>query len=159
MYPAYERVIADLRGANIPFQEMRHDPEGDTEAASVLRGHPLAWAVKTMVVEVRVGDRNVYVLAAVPGDARIDFEKIERLVGGASGDFAAPELAEKLGGSELGTVMPFAWDDSVELIADPAVFESPEVVFNAGRLDRSIALPSADYRRLADPRVEPITQD
>lgn len=159
MYPAYERVLADLRGSNIPFQEIRHDPDGDTEAASLLRGHALSWALKTMVVEVRVDDHNVYVLAAIPGDARIDFDKIERLVGGTSGDFAAPELAAKLAGSDPGTFMPFAWDDTVELIADPAVFESPEVVFNAGRLDRSIALPSADYRRLANPRVDRITQD
>ncbi len=53
--------------------------------------------------------------------------------------------------------MPFAWDDRLELIADPALFDAPEVVFNAGRLDRSIAIPSAAYRHLANPRVEKIT--
>jgi Ala-tRNA(Pro) deacylase len=157
VYPAYERIIADLRGANVPFEEMRHEPEGDTEAASVLRGHPLAWAVKSLVVEVRVGDENVYVLAAIPGDARVDFGKIEQLVGGTSADFAAPGTAADLAGSESGTFMPFVWDDRLELIADPALFDAPELVFNAGRLDRSIAIASAAYRHLANPRVEAIT--
>jgi Ala-tRNA(Pro) deacylase len=40
-----------------------------------------------------------------------------------------------------------------ELIADPALLDSDELYFNAGRLDRSVALASQDYIRLARPRI------
>jgi Ala-tRNA(Pro) deacylase len=42
------------------------------------------------------------------------------------------------------------------LIADPAIGESPQLFFNAGRLDRSIALNSGDYLRIAQPQLAPI---
>lgn len=159
MHEAYDRVVAELRGANIPFREFRHEPEGDTEAASALRGHPLAWAAKSLVVGVRVDGAEQYVLAVIPGDARLDFDKVERAVGGTSGDFAPEPIAEQLAGSESGTVMPFSWDERMQLIADPSLFDAPELVFNAGRLDRSIAISSTDYRRHAHPLIAQIAAD
>ena len=50
-------------------------------------------------------------------------------------------------------MLPFSYDERLELIADPALLDHDELYFNAGRLDRSIALDSGDYRRLAAPRV------
>ena len=44
-------------------------------------------------------------------------------------------------------------DVYVRLIADPALLDCGELYFNAGRLDRSIALASEDYVRLARPRI------
>ena len=37
--------------------------------------------------------------------------------------------------------------------ADPALLDCDELYFNAGRLDRSVALASEDYLRLAGPRI------
>ena len=56
-----------------------------------------------------------------------------------------------------GTVLPFSYDPRLELVADPAVLRTPELFFNAARLDRSIALAVDDYLRLATPRLAPIT--
>jgi len=39
---------------------------------------------------------------------------------------------------------------------DPAVLRLPELYFNAARLDRSIAMATDDYARLAAPRVAAI---
>jgi 2-iminobutanoate/2-iminopropanoate deaminase len=47
--------------------------------------------------------------------------------------------------------LPFAFDGRLELFVDPQVFGPPEIYYNAARLDRSIALPSADYRRVREP--------
>ncbi len=44
-------------------------------------------------------------------------------------------------------------DARLELIADPALLDHGELYFNAGRLDRSVALASEDYLRLARPRI------
>jgi Ala-tRNA(Pro) deacylase len=50
-------------------------------------------------------------------------------------------------------VLPFSYDERLELIADPALLDASVLYFNAGRLDRSIALASQDYLRMAGPRI------
>jgi Ala-tRNA(Pro) deacylase len=54
-------------------------------------------------------------------------------------------------------VLPFSFHPDLELVVDPALLQVPELFFNAGRLDRSMALVTEDYLRVARPRVEPIT--
>jgi Ala-tRNA(Pro) deacylase len=53
----------------------------------------------------------------------------------------------------MGAVPPFTFDAALPLVADPAIQANEEVVFNAGRLDRSIYMPLADYLRIAMPRL------
>ena len=50
-------------------------------------------------------------------------------------------------------MLPFSYDERLELIADPALLDRDELYFNAGRLDRSVALASQDYLRMASPRI------
>ena len=42
------------------------------------------------------------------------------------------------------------------MIVDPSLLENDVIFFNAARLDRSLALNTADYRALAKPRLERI---
>jgi Ala-tRNA(Pro) deacylase len=55
-----------------------------------------------------------------------------------------------------GTVLPFAVDPAVQLIADPEMTMQDQLSFNAARLDRSLMMSGADYARLAHPRLEHI---
>ena len=54
-----------------------------------------------------------------------------------------------------GDLGPAAADVYGRLIADPALLDCDELYFNAGRLDRSVALASEDYVRLAGPPHRP----
>ncbi|WP_246267154.1 YbaK/EbsC family protein [Nonomuraea typhae] len=153
----YERLIGDLDAAGACYRLIDHAPEGRTELVSALRGHEVAHAAKCLVVMVKTGKKQTrYVLAVVPGDARVDLEAVKALLGGTYAAFAAKDKAEELAGSVSGTVLPFSYHPRLELIADPALLRSPEVFFNAARLDRSIALATDDYRRVAAPRIERI---
>jgi Ala-tRNA(Pro) deacylase len=42
------------------------------------------------------------------------------------------------------------------LLVDPRLLEHEELYFNAARLDRSMALRTSDYVKLAKPRLERI---
>ncbi|NJP89411.1 YbaK/prolyl-tRNA synthetase associated domain-containing protein [Nonomuraea sp. FMUSA5-5] len=159
-YAAYERLIADLDAAKARYRLIEHAPEGRTEQVSALRGNAVAQAAKCLIVMVKVGKKQSrYVLAVVPGDARLDLQAVKALLGGTYVAFAATEKAEELAGSVTGTVLPFSYDPRLELVADPSLLDQPELFFNAGRLDRSVALNTEDYVRLASPRVAPITSD
>ena len=150
----YDRLVADLDASGARYRLIEHAPEGRTEVVSALRGHDLASAAKCLVLLVKLGKKQTrYVLAVVPGDARLDLAAVKALLGASYVAFADTGKAEQLAGSVTGTVLPFSYDERLELIADPALLDHDELYFNAGRLDRSIALDSEDYRRLAAPRV------
>jgi Ala-tRNA(Pro) deacylase len=150
----YARLIADLDASGARYRLIDHEPEGRTEVVSALRGHAVAHAAKCLVLLVKTGKKQTsYVLAVVPGDARLDMAAVRALLGASYVAFADTGKAEELSGSVSGTVLPFSYDDRLELIADPALLDHGELYFNAGRLDRSIALGSEDYVRLARPRI------
>jgi Ala-tRNA(Pro) deacylase len=150
----YTRLIGDLDAAGARYRLIDHAPEGRTDLVSALRRHDLAQAAKCMIVMVKIGKkRTCYVLAVVPGDARVDLAALKALLGGTYLAFADTARAEELAGSVTGTVLPFSYHTELELIADPALLASPEIFFNAARLDRSIALATEDYVRVAAPRI------
>jgi Ala-tRNA(Pro) deacylase len=154
----YDRLIADLDAAGARYRLIDHPPEGQTELVSALRGNDVAQAAKCLIVMVKVGKKQTrYVLAVVPGDARLDLQAVKTLLDGTYVAFAGKDKAEELAGSVSGTVLPFSYDPRLELVADPSLLEQPELYFNAARLDRSIALATEDYVRVAAPRVAPLT--
>ena len=155
---AYRRLIDQLDAAAARYRLIDHPPEGRTELVSAMRGHDLASAAKCLVVMVKIGKRERrYVLAVVPGDARLDLAALKAMLGGTFAGFADTPTAEQLAGSVSGTVLPFSYSPDLELVADPALLRAPELYFNAARLDRSVALATEDYVRLASPRLAPIT--
>jgi hypothetical protein len=46
----------------------------------------------------------------------------------------------------------------VDKMVNPALLEHEEIYFNAARLDRSLALSAKDYVRIAQPRLESISE-
>ncbi|BBA95345.1 hypothetical protein RVR_169 [Actinacidiphila reveromycinica] len=153
----YDRLVALLDEQGARYRVLDHEPEGATEVVSALRGNALAQAAKCIVVMVKVGKKVTrYVLAVVPGDRRVDLGAVKALLSGTYVSFASRDIAERLAGSVSGTVLPFAFDEKLELVVDPGLLDHDEIFFNAARLDRSLALSTKDYVRIAAPRQEPI---
>jgi Ala-tRNA(Pro) deacylase len=157
-HPLYERLITDLDAAGASYRLIEHPAEGRTELVSAMRGHPVAHAAKCLVVMVKIGKKQTrYVLAVVPGDARLDLAAVKQLLGGTYAAFADTGRAEALAGSVSGAVLPISYSPDLLLVADPALLESSELFFNAARLDRSLALDTQDYLRIANPRLARIS--
>ncbi|QBD80740.1 YbaK/prolyl-tRNA synthetase associated domain-containing protein [Ktedonosporobacter rubrisoli] len=156
---AYTRLLALLDQDNIPYRLIDHAPEGRTELVSALRGNTLQQAAKCIILLVKLGKKvTKYVLAVVPGDAKVDLAAVKAFMGGTYVAFASTEIAERLAGSETGTILPFSFTPELELIVDPALLENEELYFNAARLDRSMALRASDYVKVARPRLGRLIQ-
>ena len=154
----YTQLIALLDSRGARYRLIDHEPEGRTEAVSPMRGNALSQAAKCIVLMVKLGKKvTKYILAVVPGDARVDLNAVKALLGGTYVAFASPDIAERLAGSVTGTVLPFAFNPELELVVDPSLLENDEIYFNAARLDRSLALNTGDYFEIARPRLERIT--
>lgn len=144
--------LLDREGAT--YRVVEHQPEGRTEMIARIRGNRIEQSIKSIVVQVRLNKRkNIYCLANVPGDCRIDFDGIKHHYGAQNVAFASRDKAEELTACEVGAIPPFSFTSALELLADPLIQENDEVVFNAGRLDRSIFMKLEDYLRIAKPRL------
>src|SRR5512134_3268598 len=149
--------LLDREGAS--YRIIQHEPEGRTEMIAKIRGNRIEQSIKSIVLQIRLNRKeNIYCLANVPGDCRIDFDGIKRHFQADSVVFASREKAQELTGCVIGAIPPFSFSDQLQVLADPLIQENEEVVFNAGRLDRSIFMKLEDYLRVAKPQITQIAQ-
>ena len=155
----YSQLIAFLDEHGVAYRLIDHAPEGRTEVVSPLRGNALGQAAKCIVLMVKIGKKVTrYVLAVVPGDARVNLQGVKALMGGTYVAFASSDIAERLAGSVAGTILPFSFNPELELMVDPSLLENDEIYFNAARLDRSMVLKTSDYVAVARPRMGRIVE-
>lgn len=149
------RQLCDfLEAAGVPYRIVEHEPEGRTEVIARIRGNRIEQSIKSIVLQVRLKRKeNIYCLANVPGDCRIDLKGIKNYFAAEGAAFAPRDRAEALTGCVIGAIPPFSFSDELQILADPLIQQNDEVVFNAGRLDRSIFMNMEDYFRLAKAQV------
>ncbi|WP_437287430.1 YbaK/EbsC family protein [Sorangium sp. So ce406] len=153
----HQRLIALFEGSGAAFRVVEHPAEGRTEVVTQMRGNRLGQAAKAMVVMVKLGKKDRrYLLCVVPGDCRIDLAVVKGLGGGTHAMFAPPAVAEQLTGCVMGAVPPVSFDAELALVVDPRLLENAELVFNAGRLDRSIFIERDAYVAAARPTLAAI---
>ena len=150
----HEQLRALLDGEGAAYRVIEHEPEGRTEVIAKIRGNRIEQSIKSIVVQVRLNRKeNIYCLANVPGDCRIDFKGVKQYFNADSVAFASREKAQELTECVIGAIPPFSFNDELQVLADPLIQENEEVVFNAGRLDRSIFMKLDDYIRIAGPQL------
>jgi Ala-tRNA(Pro) deacylase len=146
------RALLDQEGAT--YRVIEHVAEGRTELIAQIRGNRIEQSVKSMTLQVRLSRKdNIYCLANVPGDCRVDFEGVKSYFNADSVAFASRDKAQALTGCVIGAIPPFSFNEQLQVLADPLVLQNEEVVFNAGRLDRSIFMRLDDYVRIAKPQI------
>jgi len=146
------RALLDKEGA--VYRVIEHEAEGRTELIAQIRGNRIEQSVKSMTLQVRLNRKeNMYCLANIPGDCRVDFDGVKSYFNADSVAFASREKAQALTGCVIGAIPPFSFNEQLQVLADPLVLENEDVVFNAGRLDRSIFMKLADYVRIAKPQI------
>jgi Ala-tRNA(Pro) deacylase len=149
----HQQLRALLDKESAAYRVVEHEPEGRTEMIAKIRGNRIEQSIKSIVVQVRLNRKeNIYCLANVPGDCRIDFDGIKSYFHADSVAFASREKAQELTGCAIGAIPPFSFSDRLQVLADPLIQENEEIVFNAGRLDRSIFMKLDDYIRIAKPQ-------
>ena len=156
----YTKLIELLDEHKASYRLIDHEAEGQTDIVSKMRGHDVSEAAKCIIVMVKVGKKvTKYALCVIPGDKRVNLNAVKALFGGTYVSFASQDIAEKLAGSVAGTVLPFSYSPDLELIVDPQLLKNEELYFNAARLDRSVVIKTADYTRIAKPRIEKIAEN
>jgi Ala-tRNA(Pro) deacylase len=155
----FDRIVALLEEREASFRVIEHPAEGRSVDVAAIRGTLVEQGAKAMVLTVK-GTESGAVLAVLSGGARLDIKKAVAAVGGRKGGFASPEAARELTGCEIGAIPPMLFDGRLDLVVDAGfVADHDEIAFNAGRLDRSVVMSTADYLRIVEPLVASIAAD
>lgn len=141
-----------LRECGVPFEIIPHRrAEGASQLARAVHesGKHVA---KTVLLRVNHGYRDV--VAILPSHLRVDPQQASKLLGGAQVRLGTEDdLALHCPDCERGVLPPFGSHYNLGTIADEALTEEEELVFEGNRHDEAIRLKWADFRRIESPII------
>jgi Ala-tRNA(Pro) deacylase len=156
---SYLRLKNFLVEHGVRYREYEHKPEGRCDVVSQMRGNSVEQAAKAMVIMVKTGKKSrCYYLAVVPGNCRIDLDRLRTHVRGSHAMFTPVQKAEELTGCPMGAVPPLSFHPDLRVAFDPRLLENEELFFNAGRLDRSFAVDTGSFVEAAKPEILPLAE-
>ena len=141
-----DQIRALLAQAQVSFREIHHEPTRTSEESARVRGEPLKFGGKALLIKVDETFR-LFVLSA---DRKLDSAAVKAHFQAKKTRFATPEELLEQTGLVPGSVPPFGEPVlPFPLYVDPSVFENERIAFNAGSLTDSIVLRVEDYRKAA----------
>lgn len=159
-HPVTETIKNLLAERKMWFEAFKHEPvRTSEEAARVRPEYSLHQGAKAMIVRVKRSESDKeFMMLVFPADLKFDIVKTKLILRAKDIRFATePEVFELTKGVQPGGVPPFGNLFGLTVIADPSLFESEKIIFNAGDRCVSVAMKSTDYKILASPRIESIT--
>ena len=113
-------VMRALDAARVPFRMLPHKRVAKTVAlAAAERQVPVDEMVKCILLRDKAGQ---FVLAALPGDAELDVQRVRACVTGyARLSFASPQEISEVTGFALGSVAPLPLAQPIPVVVDEAV--------------------------------------
>lgn len=158
--PMFDRLVSFLQRHDAHFRVIEHEPEGHSEKIARIRGNEPQQSAKALLTMSKASSGDVsYHLVVFPGNENLDFQKLKKLVGIKNTSMAPLQNLEALTECVSGSVPPFSFSPKIKLLVDESLINNnTEIVFNAGRLDRSIFLNAKDYVRIVAPRLAKITK-
>jgi len=156
----FRTKITDLLDQhNIPYRLLPHsEPVFTIEAAAAQRGVVREEMVKSILLKEKKGR---YVMACLPGDARLDPKAVRAHLGGdwKRLTFAAEDEIQQITGSVQGAVAPLCLPDGVPVIFDETLAHLENVNISTGHPMAGLEMKAQDLIRLAGAQLAPISQE
>lgn len=146
----FTQLIELLDKHQAQYRVVEHPSAGKSEEVAQIRGTALGQGAKALVCSVKNNGKRQYLLAVLPADYQADLSQIAAHFEAKKASLASPDEVQTLTDCVFGAIPPFSFHADLLLIADPSLQERyTEIAFNAGTLERSIILRTADYVSIA----------
>lgn len=150
----HQHLVDLLDRQQATFRVIAHEPIGKCEAVSEIRGTALGQGAKALLCKIKGNGLKLHVLAVLAADQQADLSRLANQLGGLKASLASPAEVNELTACVFGAIPPFSFHPSLKLVADPLLFERyDEIAFNAGLLEKSVVMNTADYLRIAQPEL------
>ncbi len=157
-HPIHQQITDLLKQHGYWFEEFMHEAVRTSEEAAKTRpGYTLEQGAKALIVRAKVPNvGKKFVMLVMSAHQKFDSTKARQTLHSKDLRFATEdEVIELTGGVKPGGVPPFGNLFGLEVVCDPTLFHYEKIVFNAGRTS-SIAMHSADYKTLVQPKIAPL---
>lgn len=94
--------------------------------------------------------KGIIILALIPGDLRVDKDKLAGISGVPSVRMASSEDVLKFTGYEIGTVSPFGLDTSVKKVMDKNVLNQERILVGSGERNKLLELRVSSLEQVWD---------
>jgi aspartyl-tRNA synthetase len=146
----YDALIDLLNRAQVQYQLYQHEPAYTSEEAAGVRGDvDLHQGAKAMVLRVKDG----HMLYVLPGDERADLKTVRAYLSYSNTKLESMDRLLEVTGLEAGAIPPFGSLMGMKTLISPTLGDNDEIVFSAGRHDRSIKMLYADFLKLERPEI------
>ena len=150
----FSRIIELLDKNEVQYVSKRHAPTLTSLDSARERGEPLKIGAKALLVKT---DKE-FLLAVLSADRRLDTKALRAIVRSRNIRFATTEELAGLTGLVPGSVPPFGNILGIKMLVDNALFNEEYMAFNAGSLEISIKMRTADYRRVVNPTTDDFSE-
>jgi prolyl-tRNA editing enzyme YbaK/EbsC (Cys-tRNA(Pro) deacylase) len=145
-----------LAGHGIDYEMHEHPLAFTAAEAAALEGLDPRRFAKTLVVETADGRRALLVVDAVD---HVDLHKAADVLGTSRVHLLAePEMQALAPTFEVGTIPPVGELVGLEVLADTAVRDDPEIAFHAGSHHFTVHVDRAAWERAADVRYADLAE-
>jgi Ala-tRNA(Pro) deacylase len=145
--------LADfLQTQHVAFSVIPHrEAHGSQRLAETLHvsGHQVA---KTVLL--RANGDYMYIVAVLPADQSIDFQRTAKLLGGSKIEMATEiEMKQHCPDCEMGVLPPFGSQYGMKTIVDESLTEDEEIVFESNTHQEAIRMKFNDFRQVEEPLI------
>ena len=139
-----------LRSQHVWFETLLHRPASSATKLASSVHVPGRGVAKTVLV--KAGEK--FVLAVLPATARIDLDRLGRVLGIDSSQLrlaSRDEILQTIGDCEPGVIPPFGRLYGLETIMDDSLADNPTIVFGANTRHQGMRMRFSDYEALEEP--------
>jgi Ala-tRNA(Pro) deacylase len=151
-----EQILAFLDRNSVKYEIFQHDPVYTCERMAKFLKTEKNMIAKSMLI--RTID-NKYLLVVLPGNMRVDFDRLARIVKTNSVSLAPVEEAERIAGCSIGCVHPFGNLMGIVTYFDANLLKSSYVFFNPGSHTKSVKISTQELAKLVKPNLEEFVEE
>lgn len=154
LHPLSREIRNLLEADGCWYETFHHEAVRTSEEAAAARpDYGLNQGAKAIILRVKRSKRDkFFVMLVFPADRKFDSKLVKSYLNARDIRFASEaEINALTDGVQPGGVPPFGSLFELPVYAAPELFDLENIVFNAGDRRFSLAMRSADFRRLERP--------
>jgi Ala-tRNA(Pro) deacylase len=147
-------VARFLKTAAYDFERVQHRPTYSAQHLAHELHVPGREVAKTVLLRADGGYK--FVVAVIPANKTIDFQKTSKLLGGAKVELATEfDIAAHCPDCDFGVLPPFGSRYGMKTIVDASFADDEDIWFEGNTHDEAIRMKFPEFCRLEQPLVAP----
>lgn len=148
LYTGLQKLLDE---SGVDYEIVHHSEDFQARTTAADTRTPLREFAKTVVLSID----GSYALAVLPATHYVAPARLARAIGADEVRLATEfEIGDLLPDCEIGAAPPFGRLFELPTYASPLLAENARITFNAGSHRDAVRMAWADYKRLAQPRIE-----